>query len=982
MNKSRTSKLKSEIEKTIKERNLTFFIGAGISKISNLPNWFELINAMCDEISLPKKDKFDNNELLSIPQKYYYELNKNDDLYYDFLNKHLNSESLETNEIHDLLMLFKPKKIITTNFDDLIERTANKLLLSYKVISKDSDISTIDVNPFILKVHGDLKNRNIVLKEDDYLNYEKDFNLINTLLKTIFATDTVVFIGYNLNDYNIKLILNWAKNALDDKFIQPYFIYTDCEKLLKSEISYFKSRKLKLIDSHIFVHKNSEYIERYRASLKFLLDITENKGFNQNNTNSFNFLFNKFQILNQLNSIRTIDIVTILSPYIDSENPYTLKSINNSNLFTKYFILKTKQSEGKLTKIEEIKIETIDSVLSKSNILYYYDNSFIRFDVAPKKIGNEYLIYNDFDQMNLFVLKEYNNIHDNFRKAYYLAKLKNYEKALELYERIADDSFKTEDYITLFLTQINRSNIYTIGYDYIDQSKYNTLYLKSFFKKNSDKLFENLPINAQLKLSFLADYGKLKSIYKNAYLALTYSSKYRDDLKKGVKFIGAGGINRQLKLFNESIDFSQSNFILDDEFKEFRDLIQSSMKSILSKVSYQNRVKLIKDDSLELFNVSEEQVLLDEVDFYCLITYFTDKEIDKLFKEYDLENLIFDTDVIKRSSLNLLRTLNDLKFQESNINWYLFYRSRISSLLSLLKYLRMEVDLFNDILETILNSDSRKIEFNVIFFLLTNQSNLGLEFNDKTYTLLLCKIKYWLQLELSSLKMNTLLTLSPTSKYHYFDLVGFVPIKYSSEHIIEINLIIKEILDLQNIETFKRILRFNKLINTRNRNLLLKNLLKVLLNKFEEELFLHYIVFGNSLPYKLKNVFIEYLIHYIEIEKKKNVPNGIYINFKKYDWIIKIIRYSFFEKIQICNFDNLLGLDNELDFYINPYIFDYSKFEIIWITSLGHFGLNKITEDLILKNKLKIKLKEYLSIKNLEISERMYITKLYLKYFD
>ena len=45
------------------------------------------------------------------------------------------------------------------------------------------------------------------------------------------ATNMIVFIGYQLSDYNIKLILNWVQNVQGDSFIKPVFIYTDPEKL-------------------------------------------------------------------------------------------------------------------------------------------------------------------------------------------------------------------------------------------------------------------------------------------------------------------------------------------------------------------------------------------------------------------------------------------------------------------------------------------------------------------------------------------------------------------------------------------------------------------------------------------------------------------------------------------------------------------------------------------------------------------------------
>ena len=58
----------------------------------------------------------------------------------------------------------------------------------------------------------------------------------------------MVFIGYGLNDYNIKLILNWAKTLLKDHFNKPIFIYTGDDSLSAEELLYQKSRGLCVIE--------------------------------------------------------------------------------------------------------------------------------------------------------------------------------------------------------------------------------------------------------------------------------------------------------------------------------------------------------------------------------------------------------------------------------------------------------------------------------------------------------------------------------------------------------------------------------------------------------------------------------------------------------------------------------------------------------------------------------------------------------------
>ena len=175
--------------------SLTFFVGAGISKL-------------CENLGIAKRGAYSNEEFLSIPQMYYYSINQDDTEYYSFIDRCFGKSELVPNAIHKLLFALNPHAFVTTNFDDLLEKAAVECCQSFKVAACDKEISQINGDRFILKLHGDLAHKNIVLKEEEYLNYSDNFKLTETLLRSIFATNTVVFIGYGLNDYNIKLILN------------------------------------------------------------------------------------------------------------------------------------------------------------------------------------------------------------------------------------------------------------------------------------------------------------------------------------------------------------------------------------------------------------------------------------------------------------------------------------------------------------------------------------------------------------------------------------------------------------------------------------------------------------------------------------------------------------------------------------------------------------------------------------------------------
>ena len=69
-------------------------------------------------------------------------------------------------------MKMNPYHLITTNYDDLLEQTANLFGVNYSVINSDKKVAQVSTQRYILKVHGDFEENNFVLKEADYLNYE------------------------------------------------------------------------------------------------------------------------------------------------------------------------------------------------------------------------------------------------------------------------------------------------------------------------------------------------------------------------------------------------------------------------------------------------------------------------------------------------------------------------------------------------------------------------------------------------------------------------------------------------------------------------------------------------------------------------------------------------------------------------------------------------------------------------------------------
>lgn len=317
------------IQEAMKNERLVLFVGSGISLNSGAPSWKNIIEEMAKELGITKKN-FSQDEFLKIPQYYYNQ-------YKEFLyNKKINqifNKKISSNPINYMIFDLNPAYVITTNYDDLLEQVAPA---SYSVIRENSKMPYIKTSKAIIKMHGDFIGENIVLKEDDYLNYSTNFRLMETFIKSIIATHTVVFVGYSINDYNVNLIFQWVKEVLGKDHQPAYLLYTDTKPSdnINSKLvyDYYKHKNIyQLSYSNIKDVMNEFWQQDVSAknNADRFLSITDNPlhtdiGFATyyflafikyyySNDSALDFFSDKLNVLSKLNSYFNYDIEDLLS---------------------------------------------------------------------------------------------------------------------------------------------------------------------------------------------------------------------------------------------------------------------------------------------------------------------------------------------------------------------------------------------------------------------------------------------------------------------------------------------------------------------------------------------------------------------------------------------------------------------------------------------------------------------------------------------
>lgn len=253
-----------EIAEASRNNKLVFFIGAGFSKLSEteltkIPSWGELIDELKEDLGHPAESDY-----LKIAQLYYLKYGQ-----HAYINKVKKSiVDLDPSNSHGDLFSLKPKYIITTNWDDLLEKTTKKIGLAYDVISSDEDLAQSQLDKKIIKMHGDFKQHNFVFKEDDYLQYNQNFPLIENYIKGIFSTCTVVFLGYSYSDYNLKQIVSWITN-ISKSTPKKYLLQRDFDE---AQSLYLKNHGVSLLTSYEKINTHTELHDAFFKNLSIAKD--------------------------------------------------------------------------------------------------------------------------------------------------------------------------------------------------------------------------------------------------------------------------------------------------------------------------------------------------------------------------------------------------------------------------------------------------------------------------------------------------------------------------------------------------------------------------------------------------------------------------------------------------------------------------------------------------------------------------------------
>lgn len=705
-----------EFRKKTNTNKLIVFVGAGVScNVVNMPSWNTLIQEMAKSInysrctSCRKKEKkckktckfidsFSADEYLKIPQYVY---NRNKKLYNKVLLDNIQHDPTIDAPLSNAIIDLVPAHIITTNYDKLIENCKNIQKDNYEVIIYDKDLLNATKNSYIIKMHGDIDNpETIVLKESDYLEYTQKHVLIEMFIKSLLTDHTILFLGYSLNDYNVKLIVSWinyirTQNKALDKKTKFAYIVLDEKKISKNQFRYFESNNIGVINlnkmpliENIPDELTNDIGKRLYSFLRTIKNPLLEKVFGRivlfEEAISFMRQYKYIDIKN-LCDLLYLEQYRIegyeLFIHLDSEYDNLIEFLKTDNDDSRY-LQQLFNNAG---------IYYIHLTSSKSNRRDYYkitatEHSLLYDKFYFEYLKNNYLKLDDISNNNITTFP--------FESCFYLSLIKDYSKAIfERYDNLEYNTLTTADKVR-----------YLFNKSVLDSRK-----THKSSKQTPIKYIEHLPNEREKKIFSLysdifegnhrclqeleASMSKLKEEYYNSNntfigrssLLELYKIKriaieqYLFYFTNSLFYKGFIDLKKILKYYIESIICTNGNFIDITTgkifglrcIKERYEFDEIDFDIITKFISINDLYNLIQEYSVSKFKLSEEMVTHAINCFGNLADFIVSKKIFHRF--YDAPNALincamlisyFDLNETQKNSIRdiILKLMNDDDF--------------------------------------------------------------------------------------------------------------------------------------------------------------------------------------------------------------------------------------------------------------------------------------------------------------------------------
>ena len=618
----KTKKYLTTIQNALENNKLAIFVGAGFSVSENekkYKNWNGIIKKLVKTLQCNK-----NLDNLKIAELYKLQFGK-EKLRNEVLSCFPSSPD-KAGELHKSLVRLNPHYIITTNWDNLIDDAIqNSTNIFDTIVTDDELVKSLNSSKYI-KMHGDFTHNNFVFAESDYLNYSKNFPLIENFLKSIFSTHVVILLGYSFNDMDLKQIVSWVKDNSKERL--PIYMITTSSKN-NSELGYLGKYGIK-----VFQICDTKITKPYYIELFQFFD--KKNPINYLN-NPCTYIYEKLRCFEDYSVILQSQIDDSLSnccieyhsdqkaylcfhnealTYDYDENvrkvyelflqnvlTYSLSTNKNNTIFRKIMLILKKADIHGLCN-DRMNKPPISITFDADAPYEYYDNYSSAFNF-------------DFDNKNL-------SLYDNqLLEIFFLYSTEQYTKAFLKTEKLIYENKNNNNYKNLFLCFFNYNILLKqINFSFITDeiSKKNFENYKLIDIENE---FSKLPEKIQkivAPIYNVVNFMKIHKLYHFVQNDIEKVNEYKRILVDGGR--SWKSYNGHHLIHKNLVDFIVNNGICFEDFEEYKTTCQKFIE-----LSQKNQI-------------DENQWQPNKTELYSCIRYYEFKDLKKLLEKYKNQGLL------------------------------------------------------------------------------------------------------------------------------------------------------------------------------------------------------------------------------------------------------------------------------------------------------------------------------------------------------
>lgn len=272
------------IAEHLSENHAAVLVGAGFSRNAipiggtkkKAPLWTDLANSFIDRLSPDKKSKdiYQNKDPLLLAE--YVEALYGREVLNQILQKSIRDQDFLPSSVHKKLLELPWTDVYTTNYDTLLERTAEGFSVDeedkrFLIVKTIDDLIGSSGRKRIIKLHGSFpSNYPFIVTTEDYRTYPQKFApFVNTVQQCIIE-NTLCLMGFSGTDPNFEKWIGWIRDNLGIEKCQNIYLFLIHEPT-EAEQELLRRRKIvPVILSRLFPEEKDSPQDLYERTLSYL----------------------------------------------------------------------------------------------------------------------------------------------------------------------------------------------------------------------------------------------------------------------------------------------------------------------------------------------------------------------------------------------------------------------------------------------------------------------------------------------------------------------------------------------------------------------------------------------------------------------------------------------------------------------------------------------------------------------------------------